>query len=107
MFNKLNEDSNSCSEFNTDTESESESESELDLDIDIDMKKLDKYMKKTKRNNNYDSDNSEYYDNEGVNDGINDGMNDDMNDDSNIDTISMCSSYSIEKYEEVELIAKK
>jgi hypothetical protein len=62
---------------------------------------MDKYIKKTKRDNDSDSDNSEYSDDE---------IYDNINDDSNIDTISMCSSYSIEKfekYEEVELIAKK
>ena len=94
MFNALNNNTNSDnsnSDFNTDSESES------DLDLDINIKSMNKYMKNTKNSHNIDSEESDYSDDE-IYEGI--------NDDSNIDTISMCSSYSIEKYEEVELIAK-
>jgi hypothetical protein len=60
-------------------------------------KSFDKYMNNSKNSDNIDSEKLDSSDDE-IYEGI--------NDDSNIDSISMCSSYSIEKYEEVEIIAK-
>jgi hypothetical protein len=77
MFDSLN--SNSSSE-----DSSTEIDTDTDKnDLEIDMKTFNKTKKNT-----LDESESECSD-------------------SNIDTISMCSSYSIEKYEEIELIRSK
>ncbi len=80
MFDSLNDN-------NSSTEDSSADNSSTDTDTDTDQNDLEidiKSSNKTKKNT-LDETDSECSD-------------------SNIDTISMCSSYSIEKYEEIELI---
>jgi hypothetical protein len=76
MFDSLNSNS-STEDSSTDTDTDTEQN-----DLEINMKTHNKTKTKKNRLDETDSECS----------------------DSNIDTISMCSSYSIEKYEEIELI---
>ncbi len=75
MFDSLNDTNSSTEDSSTDSEEDSN-------DLEINMKTHNKNRKKNLDESESASECS----------------------DSNIDTISMCSSYSIEKYEEIELI---